>query len=252
MMDIPIIDVIGLDEKGIITPEDTLKNEKRLPKDIDIAVLFFDHSPAQELLDDCQLLFNFVAASSKLSQYIYKEKIVLAFSPLGGPAAGGLIEELHGLGVQRVIACGSCGLIEEIDTTRLLLVNKAIRDEGTSYHYLKPSLYVDTSDVLNKEIESYLIKHNIGFTENIVWTTDGFFRETKSRINKRKSQGAVAVDMECASMAAVCKYRQMEFSQILYFSDIVKQEGWSGFVENRRTIKNTVNKIIINIALALT
>ena len=250
-MNIPILETKGLKEPGIITPEETMKKEKKLPPHIDTAVLFFDPSPEQALIDDSEELFKFVAASSILPQYIYKDKLVLAYSPLGGPAAGGLIEELYALGIKRVIACGSCGLIDDIDTTRLLLVSKAIRDEGLSYHYLEPSTYVETSKDLNKAIEQHLLEHNIEYLEEIVWTTDGFFRETKTRIDLRRSQGAVAVEMECASMAAVCKYRQIAFSQVLYFSDIVKQEGWSGFVKDRKTIKDTVNKIIINIALEI-
>ena len=250
-MKIPIIETKGLNEKGVILPEDVLQTEKKLPAHIDTAVIFFDHSPENILIEDSDLLFNFVAASSVLPQYVYKRKIVLAFSPLGGPAAGGLIEELRAYGIKKVIACGSSGLIGDIDASHFLLVDKAIRDEGLSYHYLEPSVYVQTSRALNQEIETYFKDHHLKYLEGICWTTDAFFRETKSRIQMRKEQGAVAVDMECASMAAVCQYHHMSFSQILYFSDIVKQDGWSGFVENRKNIKDVINKIIINIAIEM-
>jgi len=250
-MDIPIIDISGINEEGVITPEQTLMQYEKLPKHIDTAVIFFDNAPDQELIKDSTILFRFVAASSVLPQYIYKDKIVLAYSPLGGPCAGGLIEELVYFGIKKVIACGSSGLIGDMDPSNFLLVSKAIRDEGLSYHYLEPSTYVDTDINLNNDIKDYFIRNNLDFEEGIAWTTDAFFRETKTRIKNRLAQGAVAVEMECASMAAVSKFRKIQFSQVLYFSDIVNQKEWSGFREDRRTIKDTVNSIIIDFALSI-
>ncbi len=250
-MKVPITETRGINEEGVITAFDALGDINVLSEGIDTAVLFFDNSPDDELIKNSTLLFNFVAASSVLPQYIYKDKIVLAYSPLGGPAAGGLIEELIAHGIKRIIACGSSGLIGDIDSSNFLLVTKAIRDEGLSYHYLEPSIYAETSHNLNKAIESHLTLQNLKFIEGITWTTDAFFRETKTRINIRKEQGAVAVEMECASMAAVCKYRNIEFSQVLYFSDIVEQDGWSGFRDDRKNIKDSINNVIINIAMKL-
>jgi len=245
---IPIIDTLGLQDEGVITAEIALGEYEKLPEHIDTAVLFFDHSPAPEMIEKSTVLFRFVAASSVVNQYVYDDQIVLAFSPLGGAAAAGLIEELRAFGVNRIIACGSSGLIGEFDASKFLLVNKAIRDEGTSYHYLEASLYVETDPVFTKQIELELKHHKLTYGEGIAWTTDGFYRETKAKINLRKTQGAVAVEMECASMAAVCKYYQMPFAQILYFSDIVKQEGWSGFRTDRHAVKEIISNIVIDIA----
>ena len=57
--------------------------------------------------------------------------------------------------------------------------------------------------------------------------------------------------MECAGMAAVSKFRNTQFSQILYFSDIVNQDAWSGFLIERRSIKDIVNKIVVDIAITI-
>ena len=130
-------------------------------------------------------------------------------------------------------------------------MSKAIRDEGLSYHYMEPSLFVETDKELNELVENELQKKNIVFEEGITWTTDAFYRETKSRIEIRKQEGAVAVEMECAGMAAVSKFRNTQFSQILYFSDIVNQDAWSGFLVERRSIKDVVNKIAVDIAMKI-
>lgn len=247
----PITEIRGLSEEGIIRAKDALKDVQKLPKSITTAVIFFDHSPHPDLLEKSTILFNFIGASTVVPQYIYEDKIVLAFSPLGGPAAAGLIEELIAFGVTQFIACGSSGLIGDIDASHFLLVNQAIRDEGLSYHYLEPSLYVSTDRQLTSHIEQELQKRDLQYLEGITWTTDAFYRETTTRIALRKDQGAVAVEMECASMAAVCQYYQLPFAQVLYFSDIVKQQGWSGFRRDRQMIKDTINRIIIDIAITV-
>ncbi|MGS0972413.1 MAG: nucleoside phosphorylase [Candidatus Izemoplasmataceae bacterium] len=250
-MNIPILDTKGLDEEGLISPNIILEASKELPKHIDLAIMLFDPSPDEQILQECTPLFTFIGASYRLPQYIYKDKLVLSYAPLGSAAAGGLLEELIALGIKRVIACGSSGLIGDFDPKQFLLVSKAIRDEGLSYHYLEPSLYVDTSVSLNKMIKNALSKRNVLYDEGIAWTTDAFYRETKSRIALRKQQGAIAVEMECAGLCAVAKFRKIAFSQLLYFSDIVKQDGWSGFSEDRKSIKKQVNDLMLEIALEL-
>lgn len=248
-MKIPILETKGIHEEGVISPNMILNHYEKLPKHIDTAVILFDNSPDEEILKDCKELFNFVGASYVLKQYIYKESIVLAFAPLGSPGASGLLEELIALGVKKAIACGSSGLVGEFDPKKILLISKAIRDEGLSYHYLEPSTFVETDEDLNKSIEFLLNKKGILFGRGITWTTDAFYRETKPRIEIRKQQGAVSVEMECAGLAAVAKFRGVQFSQMLYFSDIVNQEVWSGFITDWRSLKNTLSKLAIDIAM---
>lgn len=247
----PIIENLGFDEEGVISPDIILDDNVHLAKHINMAVVFFDPMPDPKIVNDSILLYHFIAASSRLEQYVFKNKLVIAYAPLGGPAAGGLIEELVALGIKKIIACGSAGAIQDFDQSQLLVVNKAIRDEGLSYHYLKPSIFVESDEYLVKAIQRELNKMNIDFLEGITWTTDAFFRETKSRISKRIEQGALAVEMENASMAAVAKYRDVQFAQVLYFSDVINNEGWTGFHLNRKQIKEKVQMSIIEVALKL-
>ncbi|QWC00195.1 nucleoside phosphorylase [Mycoplasmatota bacterium] len=211
--------------------------------------MFFDCQADEKIIEESTILYHFIAASSKLKQYIYKNKIVLAYAPLGGPAAGGLMEELIALGIKRVIACGSAGAIKDFDQSKILIVNKAIRDEGLSYHYLKPSTYVSSDEALIEDIKKQFKQMNIHYLQGITWTTDAFFRETKSRMNKRIFQGAIAVEMENASMAAVAKYRNIHFAQVLYFSDVIHNDKWSGFQINRKQIKEMVQKVMIELVM---
>ena len=248
--DIPIIDQVGIEDDGLIKAKDLIQSDLR-DKDIDTALILFDPRPSDVFINQSHVLFNFIGASFVLPQYVYKQKIVLAYAPLGGPAAGGLIEELIAYGIRKFIACGSSGMIGQSDGASFLLVEKAIRDEGLSYHYLKPSVYVHTDKALNAHIEKAFIEKNIHYQKGITWTTDAFYKETKARIDKRKSQGALAVEMECASMAAVCKFRGVSFSQVLFFSDIVDQDIWSGFRKDRHQVKEKINQLMIDIAMSV-
>ncbi|MFW5893152.1 MAG: nucleoside phosphorylase [Bacillota bacterium] len=246
----PLLDPLQEKEHGVITPS-MVHPEKKLPSHIDTAVIFFREALSETLLEKCEVMFEFVAAASVLDQYVYDNTLVIARSPLGGPAAAGLVEELIAFGVRRFIACGSSGLIGDMDAQEFLVVKKAIRDEGLSHHYLPPSLYADTDGDLTKALKGALDHKGFRYQEGMVWTTDAFFRETPSRIEKRRAQGALAVDMECASIAAVCQFRNVAFAQVLYFSDAIRQLSWSGFIEARHTLHKRVSETVVAIALDL-
>ena len=123
------------------------------------------------------------------------------------------------------------GCLEPSIKDKFVVVKKAVRDEGVSYHYLNPATYVETDDSINKELECFLKNKGFEFFNGITWTTDAYYRETKQKIEMAKALGAISVEMECASWSAVAKYRGFKFSQILYFSDLVKQDAWSRLIE---------------------
>ena len=125
-----------------------------------------------------------------------------------------------------------------------MLVDKAIRDEGASYHYQKPSVYSETDRGLTGYLRKFLDKEKLKYDIRTTWTTDAFFRETSKVIDKRIKQGAVCVEMECASWCACAKFRGFKFAQLLYFSDTVKQEGHTWHL-NRKEMKNQITQKII-------
>ena len=88
---------------------------------------------------------------------------------IGGPATGGYLDELSGYGIKKVIFCGGGGVLsKEIETGKLLLVTGAIRDEGFSYHYLKPSRIVYSSKPILKTMENYLDEKGISYLKGLV------------------------------------------------------------------------------------
>ena len=141
------------------------------------------------------------------------------------------MDEMISLGVTRFISCGSAGLIsDEFDSSHLLLVEDAIRDEGTSYQYLPAGEKAYTSPLLNEQVKESLTRQGVPFDMGRIWSTDALYRETPARVARRKAQGAVAVDMECSALCAVAQRRGVSFTQLMYFSDFLLADVWSGFV----------------------
>ncbi|MBE5889605.1 MAG: phosphoglycerate transporter [Lachnospiraceae bacterium] len=112
-----------------------------------------------------------------------------------------------------------CGVLAEIPENAFLVPTKALRAEGTSYHYLPPSRYNELDEEPMKAIERTFAKHGLPFTTCTTWTTDGFFRETKDMVKYRLDEGCSVVEMECAALAACCRKRGANFGQFLFTAD---------------------------------
>ncbi len=202
-------------------------------------IIFYDNPKQSKFLKTLELIYVYHAGSCSTNVFLYRNALV-AIAQLGGPAAVGLMEELSVFGIDEFIAIGSAGCLDDDIKNKLVVVTKAIRDDGASYHYLKPATYVATSSELNKELETYLKKNNLDYTKSITWTNDGFYRETNKKIKLAKELGAKTVEMECASWAACARFRNFKFSQILYFSDfgIGNEEQWQRITKSKKEALN--------------
>lgn len=203
-------------------------------------IIFYDNPKKSKFLKDLEIIYEYHAGSCITNVFLYKNNLV-AIAQLGGPAAVNLMEELSIFGIDEFIAVGSAGCLDDKVKNKFLIVTKAIRDEGASYHYLKPSTYISTSTILNKELETYLKENKLEYTKGITRTTDGFYRGTQKKTELSKNLGAVCVEMECASWAACAKFRGFKFSQLLYFSDVVidNKQQWQRIT---KTTKEAYNK----------
>ncbi|EPP1531441.1 TPA: nucleoside phosphorylase, partial [Campylobacter jejuni] len=148
-----------------------------------------------------------------------QEKICLCPAPVGSAAAVQVLEYLIAGGVTKIISVGSCGVLEDIPENRFLIPVSALRDEGTSYHYLPPSREVEISKAGINAIESALSQKNIPYWEVKTWTTDGFYRETVEMVQYRKEEGCQVVEMECSALAACAKFRKVTWAMLLFSAD---------------------------------
>jgi uridine phosphorylase len=222
--------------RAILNP-DIIQRREDIPTH---AVVCFFQDVINDLLHE-EKLEHFADLRSEMGNhplYLYKtaERTLLLFHPgVGAPLAVGLLEEVIALGAQKFIACGGCGVLDDhVDVGHPFILTSAVRDEGTSYHYLAPGRealpHPDSVAALKTTLNEHKLVYNLAKT----WTTDAIYRETIEKRNLRVAQGCEVVEMEAAAFFAVAEFRQVVFGQILYGGDLVKPEGWDGRQWNSR------------------
>ena len=172
--------------------------------------------------NSCEKLAEFESITKKYFVYktIYKnQEICLCQAPMGAAAAVQLMDFLIGYGVKEIISAGSCGALVHIPENEFLVPTQALRDEGTSYHYLPPSRSIN----LHKQGIAAAIKaletRGLTYETCKTWTTDGFYRETEELVRYRIEEGYHVVEMECAALAACAQFRNVVYGQLLYTAD---------------------------------
>ena len=146
---------------------------------------------------------------------------------LGAPACVGCFEDVIPMGVKRIILLGNCGVLDkDIRDCGIIIPTRAIRDEGTSYHYAPAADYIDVNKKYIPEFTAVLEERGYPYVLGTSWTTDAFYRETRAKVEARKAMGAICVEMECAAMQALCDFRGVEFFQFLYAGDNLDHSDW--------------------------
>jgi len=158
---------------------------------------------------------------------VHGTRLAVFHSPVGAPLAVGMLEELIALGCRKFIACGGAGVLDrDIAVGHVIVPNVAVRDEGTSYHYLPPSREVSASPEAVAAIEQTLTSHGVDYLVAKTWTTDAPYRETPPTIQRRKAEGCLTVEMEAAAFFAAAQFRGVVLGQILYAGDDVSGTTW--------------------------
>ena len=222
-----IIDSFDDKSLEIIKAEDTLTEQEKLiasKYQIDTFIVLFSNKLIDILYErkDIEIIDEILTlGSAAFKSYVYRivgTDIGVILTGVGTPMAVGLIEELNALfGAKNYIVFGSCGTLVEIPAGKLIVPDKAYRDEGTSYHYAKANDFIDIKNYhkLASILDELEIEYVIGHT----WTTDAFYRETVNNKNKRVKQGCICVEMECAAIQAVCDFRGLQLYQFVYAAD---------------------------------
>lgn len=171
--------------------------------------------------------------------------IAIYQTPVGAAAAVGIFEEMIVMGTQNLLLVGCCGCLDStIEDYSIIIPTSALRDEGTSYHYMSASDEVEINDKCVNIIEDFIKAKKISYNKGKTWTTDGLYRETKDKVEMRKKQGAITVDMECSAMAAVAKFREVNFGQFFYAADNLGAEEYDARSLAIKDINDDKKKIV--------
>ena len=157
---------------------------------------------------------------------------------VGAPNAAARMEHMIALGYRKFVACGGAGTLDgAIAAGDLMVPDSAVRDEGTSYHYLKPSREAAPTPRALAAIEAELRGNHHDYIRGKTWTTGAVYRETRARMNRRRREGCVVAEMEAAAFFAVARFRRVECAQLLYAGDSLAGRKWDPREWNRHAMR---------------
>ena len=142
---------------------------------------------------------------------------------VGAPFAVLVAEELFASGCQLLLSITSAGqIISRGQPPYVVLIDRALRDEGTSYHYLAPSPYSFLAPILREMVSTHWNSTLVPLHTGASWTTDAPFRETEAMIAWCREQGILAVEMEAAALYA---FAAVKLRDVICFAHVTNQMG---------------------------
>ncbi len=218
-----------ISEPALFGPADTTKRIEDFPE---ICVSTFSDSIIEKFsaLDGVEKIAELCTANGAVPvrKMDYKGRAVAFYRAMvGAPACVSCFEEIIAMGARKFVLFGSCGTLDDEKTKgKIIIPVSAVRDEGTSYHYIAPSAEIEADEGSIQTLERVLGDCGCPYVKGKTWTSDAIYRETVSAVQERKREGCLAVEMECASMLAVSKYRRIPFIQFLYGADCLSASEW--------------------------
>lgn len=140
---------------------------------------------------------------------------------VGAPFAVLVAEQLFVSGCRLLVSVTSAGQIVPVGPTPyFVLIDRALRDEGTSAHYLPPATSAEADAALAERVWPMLSRLDVQVHRGTSWTTDAPYRETEAAIAEARRHGALAVEMEAAALYAFARARRRD---VLCFAHVTNQ-----------------------------
>lgn len=233
----------------------------RVIKPIDISehcVLCFFQEVIAELVREGARARHLHDGESEAGDYpVYEldyggRRLAVVHPGVGAPSAASRLEHVIALGCRKFVACGGAGVLDgSISAGRIVVPTAAVRDEGTSYHYLPPAREVAPTARTLRAVEAVLRENHHDYVGGKTWTTDAVYRETRSRMVRQRREGCVVVEMEAAAFFAVARLRRVEFAQILYGGDSLAGRRWDPRGWNRHAMRERLFHLAAQACLRL-
>jgi uridine phosphorylase len=227
-----------------------------------------DHAPDHAVLclfgevterlaaEGAPVLWELSAAHGKHPVYgmEFDGRALAVFHPgVGAPLAGAFLEEAIECGCSRFVGIGMAGgLVPDLTIGQVVVPTAAIRDEGTSYHYLAPGREVEPDAEALRAIETALAGRSIPFARGKTWTTDAPYRETRNKVGRRVAEGCLTVEMEAAALFAIARFRGVPLGMMFMTSDDLSGQEWdpSGFgahLDVRETLLEVAAEAVLSL-----
>lgn len=252
---IPAILEFDPDKPAFIEPAEVLKRLENMPENC-VICFFNDVIASLEKQGRLELITQLKSEIGFNPVYLIKglaKPVALLHPGVGAPLAAGFIEEAIALGASRFIACGGAGsLAASHQVGKLIVPTFAVRDEGTSYHYLSHEEKAVPTKAAFNAVLATLQARGVDYECAGTWTTDGIYRETRKKIEDKRKIGCSSVEMEAAALFAVARFRNVEMAQILYAGDDLSGEFWdSRGWHNRTDIRESLLELAVEACLKI-
>jgi uridine phosphorylase len=154
------------------------------------------------------------------------QEVGMVARTIGGPYAVLVAEQLFESGAEVVLGLTSAGRVAPtMPLPNLVVADEAIRDEGTSFHYLAPGRTVSGNGALSAALLAELGSLEVPCRRGLVWTTDAPYRETRERLASRTREGALAVEMQAASLFAFARARGVTVGVVAHVTNAVDADS---------------------------
>ena len=180
----------------------------------------------------------------------YKDSriLVLKVPGFGAPTAVMTLEELIAFGIKRFVNLGTAGgLQQSMSIGDIVVCDRAIRDEGTSAHYLPVEEYAFPCPELTENLYAAFERKDIQYRKGSSWTTDAPYRETAEELRQYCADGVATVEMEASALFAVGAYRGVSVSAVFVISDILSEKDWNQGYQSEEKLEGL--KKIFEVAL---
>ena len=145
----------------------------------------------------------------------------------GSPMTVELAEEFAAMGVKCMILMTWGGILQpELEPGDIVVIDRAIRDEGASYHYLPPARLVNADAALADELIGAIQSRGGKCSRGTTWTTDAPFRETVEEIQQYQSEGVKTVEMESAGLFTIGQIRNIPTVSVVVGMDKLAELRW--------------------------
>jgi len=224
-------------QESLYHPKDYI-DYKRFSKDLpEKIIISYQNSAEQHFKEKYEP--EKIELYSLLNIYTHDDIGFVKMTGIGAPNAVAIFEELIALGGKNFLNIGLAGGLQH---EGVFLCNKALRDEGTSYHYLPDSKFTFPDEKLTKKLGEFIEKQRLEFFEGMTWTIDAPYRETKTEIEKYTKMGVATVEMESSALFAVAQYRKVKIASVFVVSDLLREMWIPKFRDLK--VKKTLNVLI--------
>jgi len=229
MINVPITDHKYYDKPSVFQPENLLREARRQKgiKELvipEICILDPDGDIEDYVIHKHRAQLNnaWACYHTRLFEFNYGDiKVGIIGRAVGASFAVLLAEQLFASGCKHLLSMTSAGqLVQPMDPPYFILIEKAVRDEGTSYHYLPPSDFSFLKNDLKERLTNAFDNLDQKIFSGSSWTTDAPYRETEEAINHFKNTGIHAVEMEASALYAFAEARK---KNVICFAHVTNQ-----------------------------